>query len=45
MPYRLAFTAEYSLFGDVVEWFVDGFFTIDIIITFFSAYEEEDGYV
>lgn len=45
MPYRIAFIDDNNLTQVVLDWVVDVLFTIDIIVTFLSAYEEEDGYV
>ena len=52
-PYRLAFasdslesgeqTSGWSIFFAGVEIFIDVFFSLDIIINFFTAYERIDG--
>jgi Ion transport protein len=45
MPYRIAFVDEDTDIQTAVDWTVDSLFFTDIIVTFFSAYEEEDGYI
>jgi hypothetical protein len=45
MPYRIAFIDDETVLQQVVDWSVDGLFFFDIIVTFFSAYEEADGYI
>jgi len=45
MPYKVAFIDDDSDSGlsGTLDWVVDSLFFTDIIITFFSAYEESDG--
>jgi hypothetical protein len=45
MPFRIAFIDDESIAQIIVDWTVDGLFFFDIIITFFSTYEESDGHV
>ena len=45
MPFRIAFIDDESVGQVIIDWSVDSLFFIDIIITFFSTYEEADGYV
>lgn len=45
MPFRIAFVDEETSAQTAVDWTVDSLFFIDIIVTFFSAYEEQDGYL
>lgn len=45
MPYRISFIDDDNTFQMVLDWSIDSLFFIDIIITFFSAYEEADGYI
>ena len=45
MPYRIAFIDDESSGQIAIDWCVDALFFLDIIINFFSAYEESDGYV
>ena len=43
MPYRISFIDQTLLFQSVIDWAVDALFSFDILVTLFSAYEEEDG--
>jgi hypothetical protein len=45
MPYRIAFIDDETDVQTYIDWSVDSLFFIDIIVTFFSAYEEADGSV
>lgn len=45
MPYRIAFIDDESIPQQIIDWGVDTLFFFDIVVTFFSAYEESDGYV
>jgi len=45
MPYKVAFIDDDADngFSGTLDWIVDTLFFFDIMITFFSAYEESDG--
>lgn len=45
MPFKIAFIDDENTVQQVLDWCVDVLFFVDIIITFFSTYEEVDGYV
>jgi hypothetical protein len=45
MPYKLSFITEETTANHVVEWIVDIFFWFDLIMNFFSSYEEPNGTV
>ena len=38
-PYRIAFSSNDNIFWALVDNFTDGYFAIDMILTFFTAYE------
>ena len=42
VPYRVAFFESEFAFITVLDWFIDGLFSIDIIINFMSAYEKTE---
>ena len=43
MPYRISFIDSDSVWQSVIDWIVNILFTMDIVVTFFSAYEDDDG--
>jgi hypothetical protein len=45
MPFKIAFIDDDGISspGAIFDYFIDAFFMLDILITFFSAYEESDG--
>ena len=43
MPYKTAFVEESGFISLIVESTVDILFFLDMIVNFFSAYEEADG--
>jgi hypothetical protein len=42
LPYRVCFIETTSEFYFVFDWIMNGFFILDIIVSFFSAYHDED---
>ena len=40
-PFRLAFVESDSVTWKVINWFIDGFFLIDLILSFFESYYDE----
>ena len=42
VPFRIAYLDEVDLTLYVIEWVVDGFFFIDIILNFFTAYYDDN---
>jgi hypothetical protein len=45
MPFKIAFIDDENQIQQALDWSVDFLFFVDIVITFFSTYEEADGYV
>jgi hypothetical protein len=45
MPFKIAFIDDENEVEQALDWTVDSLFFVDIVITFFSTYEEADGYV
>jgi potassium channel len=45
MPFRIAFIDDETDALIIIDWIIDCFFFMDIIINFFSAYEEADGHM
>ena len=43
MPYKVSFVDKDDNPQVILDYIIDGLFFLDIIITFFSAYEEPDG--
>lgn len=43
MPYRISFIDTEELWQSIVDWMINILFTADIIVTFFSAYEDDNG--
>lgn len=45
MPFRIAFVDEETQTLLIIDWVVDTLFFVDIVVNFFSSYEEEDGFM
>lgn len=42
MPYRISFIDSEALWLNVIDWIINILFTVDIVVTFFSAYKDDD---
>ena len=42
MPYKTCFVDESTVTEEIIDWLVDGLFMFDILVNFFSAYENDD---
>ena len=45
MPFRIAFIDYETLALSTLDWIVDFLFFVDILVNFFSAYENDQGYM
>eukprot|EP00347_Sterkiella_histriomuscorum_P004721 403359363 len=43
MPFKVAFVDQDTVLSTIIDWVVDSLFFFDILITFFTGYEETDG--